>query len=258
MLMIISPAKTLDFKTPSTTQAYSTPLFLKHAEALIELARKLSVADICALMKISEKLGILNYERFHDWHTPFTTDNAKQAILAFQGDVYTGLDAKTLDNSGLRWADQHLGILSGLYGLLRPLDLMQAYRLEMGIKFDNPHGKNLYDFWGSKITEALNHRLEQDHYPTLVNLASNEYFKVLQPQSIAARIIKPVFQDEKNGRFKVVAFYAKKARGLMARWIIDNRLDKRDDLQDFNVAGYYFAQSESDANTLVFKRPEAH
>ncbi len=256
MLMIISPAKTLDFDTPSTTQKYSTPQFLAQSRQLIDTAKKLSPADISALMKISEKLGILNFERFHDWHTPFDLSNAKQAVLAFKGDVYTGLDAGSLSEDALLWADQHLAILSGLYGLLRPLDLMQAYRLEMGTKLENPRGKNLYEFWGDKVTEALNEVFAKEKEPTLINLASNEYYKVLQPKSIAANIITPVFKDQKNGQYKIISFYAKKARGLMARWIIDNRIDSPKDLVNFNVDGYYYDSEASDAKTLLFKRDE--
>lgn len=254
MLMIISPAKTLDFAAAPTTQQHSEPRFLAQSQALIDTAKQLNPADISALMKISDKLGLLNYERFHDWHTPFTTDNAKQAVLAFKGDVYTGLDAESLDENALSWANQHLAILSGLYGLLRPLDLMQAYRLEMGIKFANPHGKNLYEFWGSRITDSLNAQLVDSATPVLVNLASNEYYKVLQPKSIAARIVTPIFKDEKNGQYKIISFYAKKARGLMARWVIDNRVEDASDLKQFNTDGYYFSAADSSENDWVFKR----
>lgn len=254
--MIISPAKTLDFDTASTTQKHNIPEFLAQSQQLIDTAKKLSPADISALMKISEKLGILNFERFHDWQTPFSLDNAKQAILAFKGDVYTGLDAESLSEEALLWADQHLAILSGLYGLLRPLDLMQAYRLEMGTKLENPYGKNLYEFWGDKITEAINEQLSKEKNPVLINLASNEYYKVLQPKSIAAKIITPVFKDEKNGQYKIISFYAKKARGLMARWVIDNRIENPKDLINFNRDGYYYDDAESDSNALVFKREE--
>lgn len=256
MLMIISPAKTLDFDTPPTTQTHDIPRFLSDSQQLIDTAKQLSPADISALMKISEKLGILNYERFHDWQTPFTPDNAKQALLAFKGDVYTGLNAETLCENGLRWANEHLAILSGLYGVLRPLDLMQAYRLEMGTKLENPRGKNLYEFWGSQVTDAINTQLSNADQPVLINLASNEYYKVIQPKSIAANIITPVFKDEKNGHYKIISFYAKKARGLMARWVIDNRIDNPKDLVNFNVDGYFYDKATSDAKTLVFKREE--
>lgn len=254
MLMLISPAKTLDFTTPPTTQAYDTPRFLAQSQRLIDLAKQLSPAEISALMKISDKLGVLNFERFHDWHTPFTLDNAKQAILAFKGDVYTGLDAESMSADDLAWANQHLAILSGLYGLLRPLDLMQAYRLEMGTKFANPQGKNLYDFWGQQLTEAVNEQLATATHPILLNLASNEYYKAIQPKSIAANIITPVFKDEKNGQYKIISFYAKKARGLMARWVIDNRITQAKALVDFAVDGYAYDAEESTAKQLIFKR----
>lgn len=256
MLMLISPAKTLDFKTPASTRTCGIPQFLSQSQLLIDEAKKLSPADIAQLMKISEKLSMLNYERFHDWQTPFTIDNAKQAILAFKGDVYSGLDAQTLEVEGLLWANKHLAILSGLYGLLRPLDLMQPYRLEMGTKLANARGNNLYDFWGEQITEAINQQLATEDTPILLNLASNEYFKAVKPKSIAAQIVTPVFKDEKNGQHKIISFYAKKARGLMARWVIDKQLTTPKQLTAFNVGGYYYDADESDSKTLVFKRDE--
>ncbi len=256
MLMLISPAKTLDFTTPPITEQYEIPRFLEQSQQLIDVAKKLSPADISALMKISDKLGLLNFERFHEWQTPFTLDNAKQAILAFKGDVYTGLDAESMNTDDLNWANEHLAILSGLYGLLRPLDLMQAYRLEMGTKFANPKGKNLYEFWGEQLTDTINLQLATAKYPVLVNLASNEYYKVIQPKSIAANIITPVFKDEKNGNYKIISFYAKKARGLMARWIIDNRIEDYRDLIKFDVDGYFYDDEESTAKQFVFKREE--
>ncbi len=256
MLMLISPAKTLDFTTPPTTDNYDIPQFLNDSQELINLAKKLSPADISSLMKISDKLGILNFERFQEWHTPFNLDNAKQAILAFKGDVYTGLDAQSMNSEDLSWANQHLAILSGLYGLLRPLDLIQAYRLEMGTKFANDKGKNLYDFWGEKLTNSVNSLLANDKYPVLINLASNEYYKAIQEKSIAANIITPIFKDEKNGKYKIISFYAKKARGLMARWVIDNRIADPKDLSQFNVDGYFYDAEESTAKQLIFKREE--
>lgn len=257
MLMIISPAKTLDFDSAPTTSMYQIPRFLAESAQLIEQLKTLSAEDISALMKISEKLGILNYERYHDWQQPFTLANAKQALLAFKGDVYTGLAAESLTEDDLQWANQHLAILSGLYGLLRPLDLMQAYRLEMGTKLANSRGKNLYDFWGESITESINEQLNQESHPVLVNLASNEYYNVVQPNSIAAPIITPVFKDEKNGQYKIISFYAKKARGLMARWVIEHRIDNPKDLRDFSVDGYHYDAEGSDHHTLLFKRASA-
>lgn len=256
MLMIISPAKTLDFTTPAGISTHSMPRFLSQAQVLIDTARQLSPADISTLMKISDKLGLLNYERFHDWCTPFTAENAKQAILAFKGDVYSGLAADNMSEEDLLWANEHLAILSGLYGLLRPLDLMQAYRLEMGSKLANPVGNNLYEFWGEQVTEAINEQLAADASPVLVNLASNEYYKVLQPKSIAANIITPIFKDEKNGQYKIISFYAKKARGLMARWVIDNRISDPKELVNFDIGGYYYDAEQSDAKNWVFLREE--
>ena len=256
MLMIISPAKTLDFETPTAITENSIPSFLNKSQELINILKEYSPTTISSMMKISDKLGILNFERFHEWQTPFTLDNARQAILAFKGDVYTGLDAKTMGAEDLKWADEHLLILSGLYGGLRPLDLMQAYRLEMGTKLANPQGKNLYEFWGKKITKMINTQFANEKQPVLVNLASNEYFKVLQPKSIAAKIITPVFKDEKNGQHKIISFYAKKARGLMARWVIDQRIQNPKDLINFDVDGYLYDSKASYAKTLVFKREE--
>ncbi len=254
MLMIISPAKTLDLTTAPSTQSHNQPIFLQQAQQLIDRAKKLSAADISSLMKISEKLGILNYERFHEWQTPFSLDNAKQAVLTFKGDVYTGLDAQSLDEEALQWADKHLAILSGLYGMLRPLDLMQAYRLEMGTKLDTIHGDNLYQFWGEQVTDAINEQLSSEETPVLVNLASNEYYKVIQAKNIVARIVTPVFKDEKNGTYKVISFYAKKARGLMVRWAIDNRVSDVNELKQFDSEGYYFSPDNSRSNQWVFLR----
>ncbi|MGY0399788.1 MAG: peroxide stress protein YaaA [Ostreibacterium sp.] len=258
MFMIISPAKTLDFDTISTTKTHSTPDFLAQSQLLINEAKKLSPTDISSLMKISEKLGILNYERFYDWQIPFNVDNAKQAILAFKGDVYTGLGAQTMQQDDLQWLNSHLGILSGLYGLLHPFDLIQAYRLEMGIKLPNSRGKNLYEFWGSMITNAINERLTSDKIPVLINLASNEYYKVIQPTSIAANIVTPIFKDEKNGQYKIISFYAKKARGLMVRWVVENRIENPKALVNFDVSGYEYDADASEARTLVFKRQAQH
>lgn len=254
MYLVISPAKTLDFDTPPQTTAATQPQFLTHAQTLIDTAKALSPDDISALMKISDKLGLLNFERFQDWHTPFSLDNAKQAILAFKGDVYTGLDADSLSDHDLQWANAHLGILSGLYGLLRPLDLMQPYRLEMGTKFQTNTAKDLYGFWGDTITEAINAQLHDEKHPVLINLASNEYFSAINTRLLAAKVITPVFKDEKNGQYKIISFYAKKARGLMARWIIEQRLTDYRDLKKFAVDGYYFVADDSTDNTVVFHR----
>ncbi|NKI18225.1 peroxide stress protein YaaA [Spongiibacter sp. KMU-166] len=255
MLMLISPAKTLDFDTPAHTDIFTQGDFLKQSRALIKELRELAPHDISALMKISDKLGSLNHQRFADWHTPFTPDNAKQAILAFRGDVYTGLDADSFNDDDFAFAQQHLRILSGLYGLLRPLDLIQPYRLEMGTKFANSGGKNLYEFWGDSITKAVNRQLKETG-PLLVNLASNEYYSAVKPGQIKADIITPVFKDCKNGKYKIISFYAKKARGLMSAWIIKNRITEAEHLKQFDCEGYYFCPAQSTAREWVFLRDE--
>lgn len=257
MLMVISPAKTLDFESPLATKRFTQPALLDDSQKLIEVARKLTPAQIGSLMHISDKLAGLNADRFHHWHPPFTPENARQAILAFKGDVYTGLQAETFKEKDFDFAQQHLRMLSGLYGLLRPLDLMQPYRLEMGIRLENPAGKDLYTFWGDKLTEALNAALAEQGDDVLLNLASDEYFKAVKPKKLNGRIIKPVFLDEKNGKFKVISFYAKKARGLMSRYVIENRLTKPAQLKKFDVDGYAFVSEESSESELMFKRREA-
>ncbi len=256
MLILISPAKTLDYQSELTTKRFTQPALLEHSQQLIREARKLSAPQIKALMGISDKLADLNATRFHDWHPDFTPDNARQAILAFKGDVYTGLQAETFSEADFDFAQQHLRMLSGLYGVLRPLDLMQPYRLEMGIRLENPRGKDLYQFWGDEITNTLNAALEAQGDDVVINLASDEYFRSVKPKALAGRIIKPVFLDEKNGKFKVISFYAKKARGLMSRYIIENRLSKPEQLTAFDSEGYFFDAENSSAEELVFKRHE--
>jgi len=256
MLMVISPAKTLDFDSPLATKEFSQPALLDKSQQLIDVARKLSPAQIGSLMHISDKLAELNARRFNDWQPPFTPDNARQAILAFKGDVYTGLQAEEFSAKDFDFAQQHLRMLSGLYGLLRPLDLMQAYRLEMGIKLENPAGQNLYSFWGDTLTDALNEALAAQGDDVLINLASDEYFKAVKPKKLNGQIIKPVFLDEKNGKFKVISFYAKKARGLMSRYIIQQRLTKPAQLKKFDLEGYFFDAESGSENELVFKRRE--
>ncbi|UTV27302.1 peroxide stress protein YaaA [Photobacterium atrarenae] len=256
MLIVVSPAKTLDYESPLATQSYTQPLLTDHAAELIAVCRELTPVDIASLMKVSDKIAGLNAARFADWQPDFTPDNARQAILAFKGDVYTGLDAETMSEADFAYAQQHLRMLSGLYGLLRPLDLMQPYRLEMGTKLANPRGANLYQFWGGIITDQLNEALAAQGDNILINLASNEYFKAVKSKQLNGEVITPVFKDCKNGQYKVISFYAKKARGLMARYIIDNQVDSVEKLKQFDVAGYYFAADESTAKELVFKREE--
>lgn len=257
MLTIISPAKKLDYSQPSEAQTFTQPLLLEHSEQLLKDLRLLSPEDICSLMGLSDKLGALNYERFQEWQTPFSTDNAKQAILAFKGDVYQGLDADNMSADELSWAQDNLRILSGLYGLLRPLDLMQPYRLEMGTKFANQRGANLYQFWGDIITDQLNKLFPTSAKSVLVNLASNEYFKSVQPKNINAEIITPVFMDLKGDKYKIISFFAKRARGLMSAFIIKNKITDAEQLKTFNVDGYSFNSAMSEGNKWVFCRAEA-
>lgn len=256
MLILISPAKTLDYQSPLATSRYTQPELLEYSQQLIGIARQLSVPQIGKLMSISDKLADLNATRFHDWHPDFTPKNARQAILAFKGDVYTGLQAETLSEADFDFAQQHLRMLSGLYGVLRPLDLMQPYRLEMGIKLENAKGKDLYQFWGDVITNTLNQALQAQGDDIVINLASDEYFRSVKTKQLQGTLIKPVFLDEKNGQFKVISFYAKKARGLMSRYIIENRLSHPEQLTRFDSEGYYYDADASGAGEMVFKRHE--
>lgn len=256
MLALISPAKTLDYESALPTDEHTLPRLLEHSQELIDFCRKLSASEIASLMSVSEKIAQLNTARFQDWTPEFTFGNARQAIFAFKGDVYTGLDAYSLKHNNLNFAQQHLRMLSGLYGLLRPLDLMMPYRLEMGTKLQNSRGHNLYEFWGDLITQQINQELTEHQHNYLINLASDEYYKAVQENKIQAAIIKPIFLDQKNGKYKVISFYAKKARGLMARFIIENQLTKPEDLKAFNSEGYYLDTVNSSAKELIFKRDE--
>ena len=256
MLALISPAKTLDYESALPTDQRTLPRLLEHSQQLIDVSRKLSASEIASLMSVSEKIAQLNVARFRDWQPEFNFSNARQAIFAFKGDVYTGLDAYDLSAQDLEFAQTHLRMLSGLYGLLRPLDLMMPYRLEMGTKLSNARGHNLYEFWGDQITQLVNADLAQANSELLVNLASDEYYKSVKESKVKAEIIKPVFLDQKNGKYKVISFYAKKARGLMARYIIQNQLNGAEDLKSFNTDGYYFDAASSMKGELVFKRDE--
>ena len=256
MLTVLSPAKTLDYETAPITQSATLPRFMDQSALLIEDARGLNPDDIRALMGVSEQIAHLNHERFMNWQSESTSDNAKQAVLAFKGDVYTGLQAGTLSEDDLDFAQTRLRILSGLYGLLRPLDLMQPYRLEMGLKFTNQRGKNLYEFWGEQLTDTLNADLVSAKTEVLINLASNEYFKAVKPKLLNADIITPQFKDLKNGQYKMISFFAKKARGLMARYIIDNRITEPEALKSFSEAGYYYSDEQSQGDQWVFLRDE--
>jgi cytoplasmic iron level regulating protein YaaA (DUF328/UPF0246 family) len=257
MIVVISPAKTLDFETAPITDIHTQSDFLKESTQLIKELRKLNPSKLSELMKISDNLGTLNYGRFQDWQLPFNPSNAKQAVLAFKGDVYTGLNADTLSEDDLSYAQQHLRILSGLYGLLRPLDLIQPYRLEMGTPFVNKKGKNLYEFWDMSITHAVNKTFADEGSATLINLASNEYFKCIKPKNLKATIITPVFKDLKGDQYKIISFFAKKARGLMTRYIIENRLENPADIKHFDVDGYRFTPSMSSESEWVFIRDHA-
>lgn len=257
MLIVISPAKTLDFETPATTEDYTLPALLKDSAELIDQLRLLEPDKIGKLMSISPKLATLNSNRFHHWSLPFNLVNAKQSILAFKGDVYTALDAQSLNVNELAFAQDHLRILSGLYGVLRPLDLIQAYRLEMGTQLSNYRGNNLYEFWGNTITESINQDLKKQQDNTLINLASNEYFKSVKLDKLNANVITPIFKDQKNGIYKIISFFAKKARGLMSRYIIQHKLSNPEDIKRFNVAGYTFNTHASTDNEWVFIREDS-
>ncbi len=254
MLVLISPAKTLDMEQAAPIVEFSQPEFLRESKQLINELRHLAPQDISALMSISDKLGALNFDRFAQWKSPFNLHNAKQALFAFQGDVYTGMAAQEFSVEDIHFAQQHLRILSGLYGLLRPLDLMQAYRLEMGTGFVNSKGKNLYEFWGDKITHALNKHLIEASSSCVINLASQEYFKAVVPKKLNAEIITPIFKDEKNGTYKIISFFAKKARGMMSAYIIQQAIREPDAIKDFNLAGYGFNQALSSRNEWIFTR----
>ncbi|PCK89283.1 peroxide stress protein YaaA [Pseudomonas viridiflava] len=254
MLMVISPAKTLDFETPPTTERFTQPQYLDHSQELISQLRELAPAQIAELMHLSDKLAGLNAARFGSWTPDFTPENAKQALLAFKGDVYTGLQAETLSEDQLDYAQKHLRMLSGLYGLLRPLDLMQPYRLEMGTRLANARGKDLYAFWGTRISEWLNEALADQGDDLLLNLASTEYFSAVKRSALNARIIDTEFKDLKNGQYKIISFYAKKARGMMSRFVIEERIDSPEALRAFDVQGYRYNAELSTPSKLVFLR----
>ncbi|SOY44003.1 conserved hypothetical protein, DUF328 [Cupriavidus taiwanensis] len=257
MLIVLSPAKSLDYETPARIETHTLPRFIDRSAALIERLRRLAPQDVGALMDISDKLAVLNVTRYADWSATFTAANSKQAVLAFNGDVYDGLDATSLSPEDLGFAQKHLRILSGLYGVLRPLDWMQPYRLEMGTRLDNAAGKDLYAFWGDDVTQMLNADmadLKQEGAPVLVNLASEEYFKVVRPKVLQARIVTPVFEDWKGGRYKIISFHAKRARGTMARYAVTHRVTEPEKLKRFAEDGYAFDKAASDATRWVFRR----
>lgn len=255
MFMLVSPAKSLDFETPVPAGLpHSQPGWLPESAALIERLRELAPAQVAELMELSDKLAVLNVTRYADWAPPFTRENAKQAVLAFNGDVYEGLDAVHLEAADLEWAQAHLGILSGLYGLLKPLDLIQPYRLEMGTKLANSRGKDLYAWWGDQLRDAVRAATEASGSKVLVNLASEEYFKSVRAKTLTLPIIQPVFEDWKGGKYKIISFYAKRARGLMARYAIRHRIDDPEALKDFDLEGYAYEPAASEGDTWVFRR----
>jgi len=253
MKFLISPAKTLDLTSEPSLTLSSLPQLTQESQLLIKTLSNYSPADIASLMKLSDKLATLNVERYQAWQENHTSDNSRPAVYTFMGDVYTGLDAYSLNEEDMQYAQQNLRILSGLYGLLKPLDLMQAYRLEMGTKLTNPRGSNLYQFWGDIIVDKLNQELDEGEL--LVNLASNEYFKAVNKKKLTTPLVSPNFLDEKNGQFKVISFYAKKARGLMARYLIENRCQTLEELKAFDLAGYRYDADRSTAEVPVFVRP---
>jgi cytoplasmic iron level regulating protein YaaA (DUF328/UPF0246 family) len=256
MIIVLSPAKSLDYETPPHVRRHTIPDFVEDAAQLVEGLRRLSPQQIATLMGVSDSLAQLNFQRYADWSPEFGLHNAKQAVLAFNGDVYEGFDAKSLSAADLDYAQQHVRVLSGLYGLLRPLDLLQPYRLEMGTRFRNARGKDLYSFWGERITDALNAQLHEKKRGArvLVNCASEEYFKSVKRKRLEAPVITPVFEDWKGGRYKVISFHAKRARGLMARFAVEHRLGAPEELKAFAAEGYSFDEAASNDATYVFRR----
>ena len=254
MLLLLSPAKKLDYDTPLAVEEHTQPLFVEQAQELITVLKTKSNEDIASLMSLSQALSDLNVQRYAEWVPQFDLNNSRQAILAFNGDVYEGLEATTLNKKQLEWAQAHVAILSGLYGVLRPLDLMQAYRLEMGTRLQNPRGKNLYEFWGSQIADYLNQRMSEKKDKVIINLASDEYFKSVDLKTLQARVVQCVFQDFKNGAYKIISFNAKRARGLMTRFAIETQAKKPEDLQAFNLEQWQYAPEVSREDKLVFRR----
>lgn len=254
MLIVVSPAKKLDYDTPPTTKKSTLPAFLDQSQILIDQLRQYSAIDLAELMHLSMNLAELNFDRYEQWQQEVDPATGKQCVLAFKGDVYQGLDAESFSAKDLDFAQQHLRILSGLYGLLRPLDLMRPYRLEMGTKLQNERGKNLYEFWGERITDAINEQLKKQGDDVLINLASNEYFKSVKPKLVKGRIITPQFKEKKNGQFKMIGVYAKKARGLLSRYVLLNRLENPEDIKSFDVDDYAFNTTLSKGDNWVFTR----
>lgn len=268
MLLLLSPAKKLDYDSPVRTTLHTQPLFVDQAGELISTLKEKSASEIASLMKLSDALSTLNVERYRAWVPEFNVTNSRQAMLAFNGDVYEGLQAMSLSDDQLQWAQDHVGILSGLYGILRPLDLMQPYRLEMGTRLNNARGKNLYEFWGTTIADYINRHFAQratqgngaakgGQHDIVLNLASEEYFKAVDKKALKARVVQCVFQDYRNDSWKVISFNAKKARGLMARYVIENRCGHPEELLDFDSAGYVYDPEPSTDDKLFFRKAES-
>jgi cytoplasmic iron level regulating protein YaaA (DUF328/UPF0246 family) len=253
MIFIISPSKTLDFKGQQYPN-HTLPEMLEQSQLLADRLKKLNPGQVGKLMGISEKLAQLNWQRFQDFHTPFDLDNARQALLAFKGDVYSGLAADTFNGDDLIYAQDHVLILSGLYGVIRPLDLIQPYRLEMGTKLATERAKNLYEFWDTRVTETINRYLQLEKQPMLVNLASDEYFKIIQPKILVGKILKISFKENKKGVYRVIGIHAKRARGLMVNYAVKNRIGNPEDLKNFNIEGYEFNPSLSTDDEFVYCR----
>lgn len=256
MITLLSPAKTLDYETPLITNKATQPRFAQHSFELIEELKKFDSSAIGKLMRISQKLAALNHRRYQAYHATHNKNNSRQAVLAFTGDVYQGMQLNDWSTEDFDIAQSRIRILSGLYGVLRPLDRIQPHRLEMGTRLKTKHGKDLYEFWGSTITKQLNKDLKSSGSDLVVNLASNEYFSSVKPKELQGKLVTPVFKDEKNGTFKIISFYAKKARGMMADFIVRNRVESADDLKAFETDGYTFDADASDENTLTFLRPQ--
>tara|TARA_E500000331_G_scaffold307033_1_gene311700 strand:- start:620 stop:1384 length:765 start_codon:yes stop_codon:yes gene_type:complete len=254
MITLLSPSKKLNFKHQDAVSAFTQCDFIESAQELVNQAKNLTAQDLKDLMKISDSLANLNKERFNNWSLPFNQENSKQAILAFDGGVYSGLEAHTFNQKDLDFAQDHLRILSGLYGVLKPLDLIQPYRLEMGIKFENAKGKNLYDFWSHEVTNNLNKNIKKHDNKTIINCSSNEYFNVINQNDLEGNILNTVFKEYREGKLKFISFNAKKARGLLAKFVINNRIASKNDLKDFNLDNYKFDMSLSDESTFVFTR----
>jgi len=254
MIILLSPAKTLDFETPDVVTEHTIPSFASDAARLIRILKKFSVSDVKDLMHISDNLAVLNRNRFKSFSKEYTEENSKSAIMAFKGDVYTGFDADSLDKKGLDFANEHVRILSGLYGILKPYDRMQPYRLEMGTKLENKKGTNLYHYWGDTLSKNLNKELKEKNSDTIVNLASNEYYKAVDKKKLKANVIDIDFREDKSGEYKFVSFFAKKARGLMTRYIVDHQITSASDLRGFDYEGYRYEEGSSSDQKLLFVR----